>query len=256
MVVTGQRLASEVGVDILRQGGNAVDAAVAVGYALAVVYPAAGNLGGGGFMTLRFADGRSTFLDFREHAPLAATATMYLDAQGNVVPGLSTDGYLSVGVPGSVAGPRDARSSDTAPCRATRSWRPRSSSREDGFALSPGDVALLDTGTDELRKDPAAAAIFLKPGGEPYRPGDRLVQQDLAGTLRAIAQDGSDAFYKGPIADKIVAASEAGRRHPAEGRPRAVQRPRAEAGRVQLPRLRRDLLAAAELGRGRSSARS
>jgi gamma-glutamyltranspeptidase / glutathione hydrolase len=209
MVVTGQRLASEVGVDVLRQGGNAVDAAVAVGYALAVVYPAAGNLGGGGFMTVRFADGRSTFLDFREHAPLKATATMYQDARGDVVPGLSTDGYLSVGVPGSVLGLETAlKRYGTLP--RDKVMAPAIKLAEDGFALSAGDVALLDTSTDGLRKDPAAAAIFLKPGGEPYRPGDRLVQKDLAGTLRAIAQDGSDAFYEGPIADRIVAASEAG----------------------------------------------
>src|SRR3990170_3403402 len=100
MVVTAQHLATRVGVDILKQGGNAVDAAVAVGYALAVVYPAAGNLGGGGFMTLQLADGRKTFLDFREKAPLAATAGMYLDKDGNVVKGLSTEGHLAVGVPG------------------------------------------------------------------------------------------------------------------------------------------------------------
>ena len=100
LVVTAQHLASRVGVDVLKAGGNAVDAAVAVGYALAVVYPTAGNLGGGGFMTIRMADGTTTFLDFRERAPLAATKTMYLDAQGDPIPGASTDGYLAVGTPG------------------------------------------------------------------------------------------------------------------------------------------------------------
>src|SRR5271165_5788744 len=109
MVVTAQHLASDVGADILRQGGNAVDAAVAVGYALAVVYPQAGNIGGGGFMTLRLADGRTTFLDYREKAPLAATATMFQDKTGNVVPDLSTASWLSVGVPGTVAGLEAAR---------------------------------------------------------------------------------------------------------------------------------------------------
>ena len=102
MVVTAQHLASQVGVDVLKRGGNAVDAAVAVGYALAVVYPAAGNLGGGGFMTIQLADGRKTFLDFREKAPLAATANMYLDAAGNVIKGSTTVGHLAVGVPGAV----------------------------------------------------------------------------------------------------------------------------------------------------------
>ncbi|RVB54080.1 gamma-glutamyltransferase, partial [Mesorhizobium sp. M7A.F.Ca.CA.002.03.2.1] len=109
MVVTAQHLASEVGIEVLKKGGNAVDAAVAVGYALAVVYPNAGNIGGGGFMTIRFKDGKSTFLDFRERAPLAATKTMYLDKDGNPVKGASLDGYLAVGVPGSVAGFEMAR---------------------------------------------------------------------------------------------------------------------------------------------------
>ena len=104
MVVSAQHLATQVGVDVLKRGGNAVDAAVAVGYALAVVYPAAGNLGGGGFMTVQLADGRKTFLDFREKAPLAATANMYLDKDGNVIKGLSTTGHLAVGVPGTVSG--------------------------------------------------------------------------------------------------------------------------------------------------------
>lgn len=109
MVVSAQHLATKVGVDVLRRGGNAVDAAVAVGYALAVVYPAAGNLGGGGFMTVQLADGRKTFLDFREKAPLAATANMYLDKDGNVIKGLSTNGHLAVGVPGTVSGMEYAR---------------------------------------------------------------------------------------------------------------------------------------------------
>src|SRR4051812_32100202 len=104
MVVTAQAHATHVGVDVLARGGNAIDAAVAVGYALAVVYPAAGNLGGGGFMTIQLADGRKTFIDFRETAPLAATPTMYLDAQGNVIPNLSTRGHLAVAVPGTVSG--------------------------------------------------------------------------------------------------------------------------------------------------------
>jgi gamma-glutamyltranspeptidase / glutathione hydrolase len=109
MVVAAQHLASKVGVEVLKRGGNAVDAAVAVGYALAVVYPAAGNLGGGGFMTIQLADGRKTFLDFREVAPKAATANMYLDKDGNVIKGASTKGHLAVGVPGTVSGMEYAR---------------------------------------------------------------------------------------------------------------------------------------------------
>src|SRR5260221_9051679 len=109
MVVSAQHLATEVGVDILKRGGSAIDAAVAVGYALAVVYPAAGNLGGGGFMTIWFADGRKTFLDFREKAPRAASRDMYLDKDGNVIKGLTTTGWLAVGVPGTVSGLEYAR---------------------------------------------------------------------------------------------------------------------------------------------------
>src|SRR3954451_16588275 len=109
MVVSAQQLASEIGVDILKRGGSAIDAAVAVGYALAVVYPAAGNLGGGGFMTIRFAYGRNTFSDFRERAPRAARRDMYLGNDGNVIKGLSTTGWLAVGVPGTVSGLEYAR---------------------------------------------------------------------------------------------------------------------------------------------------
>ena len=104
MVVSAQHLATRVGVDILKRGGTAIDASIAIGYALAVTFPAAGNLGGGGFMTLQLADGRKTFIDFRETAPLAATADMFLDANGNVIPDRSIRGHLAVGVPGTVSG--------------------------------------------------------------------------------------------------------------------------------------------------------
>ncbi|MBX6322810.1 MAG: gamma-glutamyltransferase [Rhodospirillaceae bacterium] len=209
MVVTGHRLASAVGADILRRGGNAVDAAVAVGYALAVVLPAAGNLGGGGFMTIRFADGRTTFLDFREKAPLAATRTMYQDEAGNVVPGLSTRGWLAVGVPGSVMGLDTALERYGSLPRGTV-MAPAIALAENGFVLTRGDIELLRTATDDFRNDPASAAIFLKDGQTPYAPGDRLVQKDLAATLRLIARDGAAAVYKGPVGDAIVAASRAG----------------------------------------------
>jgi gamma-glutamyltranspeptidase/glutathione hydrolase len=208
MVVSAQALASQAGVAMLEQGGNAVDAAVAVGYALAVVYPAAGNLGGGGFMLLRLADGRSTFLDFREKAPLAANPTMFLDEQGNVVKGRSTDTWLAVGVPGSAAGLEAARARyGTLPRAAVLA--PAIKLARDGFVLTPGDTAVLDQGAKQLRRDPAATAIFL-PGGQKLQPGDRLVQPDLARTLEALAADGPDALYRGPIGDAIVSASQAG----------------------------------------------
>ncbi len=207
MVVSAQALASAAGLQMLEQGGNAVDAAAAVGYALAVVYPAAGNLGGGGFMTLRLADGRATFLDFREKAPAAATASMFLDAAGDIVKGRSTDTWLGVGVPGSPAGFDAARARYGKLPRAAV-LAPAMRLAREGFVLTAGDVALLSLGTDAFRRDPAAAAIFL-PGGKPLQPGDRLIQPDLARSLEALSADGPDAMYRGPIGDAIVAASQA-----------------------------------------------
>ncbi len=205
MVVSAQHLASEVGVDVLKKGGNAVDAAVAVGYALAVVYPGAGNIGGGGFMTIRFADGRRTFLDFREKAPLAATPTMYLDADGNPVPGASLYGYRSVAVPGSVAGFEYALAKYGSQHRATL-MAPAIALAEDGFILDSGDVDLLRYASADFRRDPASAAIFLKEG-QPFAVGDRLVQKDLAETLERISVEGAKGFYEGATAQAIVAAS-------------------------------------------------
>ena len=205
MVVTAQHLATRVGVDVLKDGGNAVDAAVAVGYTLAVVYPAAGNLGGGGFMTIQLADGRKTFLDFREKAPLAATANMYLDKDGNVVKGLSTNGHLAVGVPGTVSGLELARAKYGTMKRAAL-ITPAIQYAERGFVLDQGDVDMLVTATDDFRKDPASAAIFLNKG-EPFAVGQRLVQRDLAKTLRLISEKGADGFYKGPVGTAIVASS-------------------------------------------------
>ena len=209
MVVSAQHLATQVGVDVLKKGGNAIDAAVAVGYALAVVYPAAGNLGGGGFMTLQLADGRKTFLDFREKAPLAATANMYLDTSGNVVKGLSTNGYLAVGVPGSVAGFEAARTKYGTMGRAAL-LAPAIALAEKGFALQQGDVDMLRTATADFRKDAPSAAIFLNKG-EPFAPGQKLVQKDLAKTLRQVSQHGPDGFYKGAVGRALVTASTAGK---------------------------------------------
>lgn len=209
MVVTAQHLATRIGVDVLKDGGNAVDAAVAVGYALAVVYPAAGNLGGGGFMTVQLADGRKTFLDFREKAPLAATANMYLDKDGNVIKGLSTLGHLAVGVPGSVSGLEYALGKYGTMKRAAV-IAPAIHYAELGFVLDQGDIDMLHAATDDFRKDPATAAIFLNKG-EPFQVGQKLVQKDLATTLKAIRDKGEAGFYKGPVAAAIVASSQAGK---------------------------------------------
>jgi len=210
MVVTAQHLATEVGVDVLRRGGNAVDAAVAVGYALAVVYPAAGNLGGGGFMTLQLADGRKTFLDFREKAPLAATANMYLDAAGNVVKRSTTTGHLAVGVPGTVSG-LDMALAKYGTMKRADLIAPAIRFAEEGFVLDAGDAAMFATATEAFKVDPATTAIFLKPGGQAYVAGDRLIQKDLGATLRQIREAGAAGFYKGPVARAIVASSSAGK---------------------------------------------
>ncbi len=209
MVVTAQALASKVGAQILAEGGNAVDAAVAVGYALAVVYPAAGNIGGGGFMTLLQPDGHAVFVDFREHAPLAATATMFQDGNGHVVPGLSTHGWKSVGVPGTVAG-MEAVLHDYGSLPRARVMAPAIALARDGFVLEANDAALLHTNTNTFRANPAASRIFLRPDGSPLEAGDRLVQTDLANTLYAISARGPGAFYEGPVAQAIVDASRKG----------------------------------------------
>jgi gamma-glutamyltranspeptidase / glutathione hydrolase len=207
MVVSAHRLASDAGVAVLKQGGNAVDAAVAVAYALAVTFPEAGNIGGGGFMTIRLRDGRTTFIDFRETAPQAATAAMYQDARGNVIPGLSTRGYLAVGIPGTVAGLELARVKYGTRTRAALMAASIHLAR-DGFILDQGDASFLAEGATDFAKDVPSAAIFLNTG-RPWKKGDRLVQADLGRILQAIATKGSDAFYKGIAAQRIVAASNA-----------------------------------------------
>ncbi len=209
MVVSAQRLASEAGAAILRQGGNAIDAAVTVGYALAVTYPEAGNLGGGGFMTIRLANGKTTFLDFREHAPLAATATMMQDPSGHIIPGKSTDSWASVGTPGSPAGLEYARAHYGTLPRATL-MAPAIHLANFGFTLSQGDAGIFQVATPQLAGDPAAAAIFLH-NTTPLQPGDHLTQPELAKTLTLISLQGPDrAFYHGEIGHLIAKADQAG----------------------------------------------
>ena len=204
MVVSAQHYASEVGAGILAQGGNAIDAAIAVGYALAVVDPCCGNIGGGGFMTIHLKDGRETFINFRETAPAAATAGMYLDANGHPINERSRSGYLAAGVPGTVMGleragqeyGRLARRAVLAPAIALARY---------GYVLGPGDSDILDG--KRFAKDLVAAKIFLHSDGSRLAPGDRLVQPELAATLEEIAEHGPDAFYRGPIAAAVAKAS-------------------------------------------------
>ena len=206
MVVSDQHEATAVGLQILREGGNAVDAAVAVGYAQAVVNPCCGNIGGGGFMTIHLAGGKNVFLDFRERAPLAATPTLFQDAQGNVVPGRSTKTWLGIGVPGTVMG-LDAALKKYGTMSLRQVIAPAIRLARDGFVLQPGDIQVLDTRVKDFAKHPNVAAIFLN-HGQPWKAGEVFRQPQLAHTLQRIEQGGTRAYYDGPIARAIVAASE------------------------------------------------
>jgi len=207
MVVTAQHLATRVGVDVLRRGGNAVDAAVAVGYALAVVHPCCGNIGGGGFMTLHLANGKNLFLNFRERAPLAATADMYLGPDGRVDHSKSLWSYQAVGVPGTVMG-LDAALRRYGTMSRAEVMAPAIRLAKQGYVLEPGDAKIFAHGKKRFQRDAAAARIFM-PGGHVPGAGARLRQPQLAKTLELIAREGDRAFYDGPIAKKIVAASKA-----------------------------------------------
>ena len=202
MVVSGSPIASEVGRDVLRRGGNAVDAAVAVGFALAVVHPEAGNIGGGGFMVIRTAKGEVQTIDYRETAPKAATRDMYVDQRGDPTD-LSITGALSAGTPGAVAGMVEAhRRYGKLPLRDVVD--PAVRLAREGFVVDSMRSRSIDSDRERLYLFPASRAQFL-PGGRAPEPGSRLVQADLATTLTAIRDRGRDGFYTGPVADLIVA---------------------------------------------------
>jgi gamma-glutamyltranspeptidase/glutathione hydrolase len=205
MVATQEALASEVGVDILKQGGNAVDAGVAIGFALAVTLPRAGNLGGGGFMLVYDAAKQETVaIDFREMAPTAATRDMFLDDQGAVDAKRARYSYLSVGVPGTVAGlALAAERHGTLPLATLLG--PAIRLADYGFPVSEGLAMSLKAAREHMVPWPESMRIFFKADGVPYEPGETLVQQDLATSLKAIANDGPQAFYEGDIARKIAA---------------------------------------------------
>jgi gamma-glutamyltranspeptidase / glutathione hydrolase len=206
MVVSVHKLASRAGVQMMKSGGNAVDAAVAVGFALAVVYPGAGNLGGGGFMLVRFADGKTYFVDYREKAPAAATANMYLDAKGNVIENASTVGYKAVAVPGSVAGMVYAQKT-YGMLTLAQVMAPAINLAEDGFVLAAEDARDLKD-DKHLGEFPESRRIFLRDGNY-YKAGDTFKQPELARTLRRIAADPDD-FYHGAMARELAAGMQKG----------------------------------------------
>jgi len=202
MVVTANPLATKVGISILKKGGNSIDAAVAVGFALAVVYPYAGNIGGGGFMVLHLKNGKNITIDFREKAPLTATKNMFLNKNGNFNPQLSQEGATSIGVPGSVAGL----------IYALKNFGTMSL----GTVIQPAiDLAVkgfkIDYNTDEsfkayfkyFKKYPSTLKVFSK-DNRPYKEGELFRQPDLAKTLKAIKKYGKDGFYKGWVADSLI----------------------------------------------------
>ena len=201
MVASVHELASRAGADIMREGGNAIDAAVATGFALAVVHPAAGNLGGGGFMLIRLADGQTHFLDFREKAPAAATPTMYQDASGRVIPHLSTLGYKASGVPGSVKGLVYAEQ-HFGKLDLARVMAPAIRLAREGFALSWGDAHAMSADAN-LAKFADSRRIFQN-GGRGWQPGDIFRQPELAHTLERIVAHPDD-FYTGAMAREIAA---------------------------------------------------
>jgi gamma-glutamyltranspeptidase/glutathione hydrolase len=210
MVVTQEARAARIGVDILQKGGNAVDAAVAVGFAMAVTYPRAGNIGGGGFMMIHRASGGDVAIDYRETAPQAINAKSFLDAQGNADPRKSRDSALAIGVPGTVAGLALAEEKyGSGHFTLAELIAPAIELARDGILITDDTADSLPNDHPRLARWPTSAKIFLKPEGTSLAPGDRLIQSDLAASLEAVAAGGPQGFYQGPTAYKLAAAVQA-----------------------------------------------
>jgi gamma-glutamyltranspeptidase/glutathione hydrolase len=206
MVVAQEATAARIGVDILQKGGNAIDAAVAVGFAMAVTYPRAGNIGGGGFMVIHRTGGEDIAIDYRETAPKAIDARSFLDAAGEADPHKSRESALGIGVPGTAAGLALAEEKyGSGRFTLAELIAPAIALARDGIAVTDDTADSLPQDKAKLARWPSSLPIFFKPDGSPLGPGDRLVQTDLGNTLAAIAKDGPRAFYEGPIAEKIAA---------------------------------------------------
>ena len=206
-VVSAHPLASRAGVSVLEEGGNAVDAAIATQLALAVVYPAAGNIGGGGFMVAHLAGGKNLALDFRERAPEKATRDMYLDASGNPQPNLSQNGHLAAGVPGTVAGLFAELKYAKLPF--SKLVQPAIDLAEKGFVITATEARDLNATQGEFKKYNTVMPVFVKEGG--WKAGDTLLQKDLAGTLRRIRDMGAKGFYEGETARLITEEMQRGK---------------------------------------------
>ncbi|MGB7456675.1 MAG: gamma-glutamyltransferase, partial [Pseudolabrys sp.] len=208
MVVAQEQRSARIGIEILDRGGNAVDAAVAVGFALAVTYPRAGNIGGGGFMVIHLGKtGEDAAIDYRETAPAAATETMFLDANGEPDPKKSRDSGLSVGVPGTVAGLALAHAKyGSGKLSLAELIEPAIELARNGVEIVDDIADTLPLAQPRIARWHSSAPVFLNSDGTVLMPGQDLLQPDLAITLRAIASDGPKGFYEGPVAEKIVAA--------------------------------------------------
>jgi gamma-glutamyltranspeptidase/glutathione hydrolase len=208
VVVAQEKIAARIGAEILRQGGNAVDAAVATGFALAVTYPRAGNIGGGGFMVIHLADrSENVAIDYRETAPLAATRDMFVGTDGKPDPAKSRDSALGIGVPGTVAGLSLALEKyGSGKFSLAALLQPAIALARDGFVMTDDVADTLPDWYRRLAKWPASVKVFARPDGSALREGDRLVQSDLATTLAAIAAEGPSGFYEGPVAEKLAKA--------------------------------------------------
>jgi gamma-glutamyltranspeptidase/glutathione hydrolase len=207
MVVAQEARAARIGAEILKQGGNAVDAAVAVGFAMAVTYPRAGNIGGGGFMVIHLATGDDVTIDYRETAPAAATRDMFLNAAGEADPGKSRDSALAIGVPGTVAGLALAQAKyGSGKFSLADLIAPAIALARDGIPIEDDIADSLPSVQARLARWPSSAKIFLNPDGTPLAQGDRLVQSDLADTLERVARDGAQGFYEGETADRLAAS--------------------------------------------------
>ncbi len=205
-VASAHPLASKVGIEIMRNGGNAFDAAVAMQLALAVVYPGAGNIGGGGFLVARKSTGETIALDYREMAPSSAHRDMYLDAAGNVIEGKSLNGHLASGVPGTVAGLFETMKHAKLPFK--KLIQPAIDLAEKGFVITEREASSLNSIQEELAENNTTPSAFQKK--EPWKAGDTLIQKDLANTLKRISDNGAAGFYEGKTADLIVAEMKRG----------------------------------------------
>lgn len=203
LAISSNVLANEIGQKVLEEGGNAIDAAVAVGYALAVVHPAAGNIGGGGFAVIHLANGENITLDFREKAPLKATRDMYLDESKEVIQDASVIGYLAAGVPGTVAGMSEMLDKYGTK-KLSDLIEPAIQLAQNGFQITDRQAETMLEVKDEFAKFASSKKYFLKSDGSTYKGGELLVQKDLAKTLKLIQKEGPKAFYEGAIADLIV----------------------------------------------------